>query len=134
MNSLLAVYHCALPAKSPLYGLCRCSKLWIGKKRSCPMNFAKISCVLWLGFAADGAQPKKEKPEPPKPQPAQEDTSENSEWLQAIERLRSQPKPGDVKCAGLNAQLSDIYVFSDDQKKQVAEIRAAYDAELLKRA
>lgn len=59
---------------------------------------------------------------------------EKMQWLIAIERIRSLPRPGEIQNGPLNAMVSDIYDLSGNEKEKIARLLEAHHAELLKKA
>ncbi|MCY3023212.1 MAG: hypothetical protein NTW87_29905 [Planctomycetota bacterium] len=87
---------------------------------------ALTSCALLAG------EPKeKSRADEPGRAPSSE---EHPEWLAAIERLRLLPRAGEVKCAGISANLVSIYAPPAEAAAEIGKIEDAYDAALVKLA
>ena len=84
-------------------------------------------------YAADGPNPVQ-----PVPQPAPVEKIEKweptPEWLAAIERLRINPKPGEIENGGLTTGVTEVFELSPAEQQNVDKIVAEYDAELVKKA
>lgn len=94
------------------------------------MHALKISILLLAAAPLlYSGEPDGEK-EPPRIRPPEH----SDDWLEAIERLRSMPRPGEIKNAGVSASIADVYELTPEQKAKVAGINAAFEAELLARA
>jgi hypothetical protein len=94
------------------------------------MQMIKIALVLLATVPLVSAgEPKDDKDPPPVRLPEYSD-----EWLEAVERLRSMPRPGEVKNFGTAASVTELFDLKPEEKAKVVEIAAAYESELLKRA
>jgi hypothetical protein len=56
------------------------------------------------------------------------------EWIGALDRLRAQPRAGEIQNAGVTAYLTDIADVSDEQKAAIQKLLAEYDAAALSQA
>jgi hypothetical protein len=55
-------------------------------------------------------------------------------WVGAIERLRAQPRAGEIQNAGVTAYITDVVSVPDREKAEIQKILADYDAAVLERA
>jgi hypothetical protein len=94
------------------------------------MQMIKIALVLLAAAPLVCAgEAKDDKESPPVRLPEYSD-----EWLEAVERLRSMPRPGEVKNVTTAASVAELFDLKADEKAKIVEIVAAYESELLKRA
>ncbi|HYG77753.1 MAG TPA: hypothetical protein VEK08_22295 [Planctomycetota bacterium] len=56
------------------------------------------------------------------------------EWLAIIERIRTLPRPGEIRNIGLTTDVTAVYDLSAEQKAEIEKQVRAYEAELLKLA
>jgi hypothetical protein len=56
------------------------------------------------------------------------------QWARAIERIRAQPRPGEIQNAGITAYVGDIVAVSEQDKAEIKKVLEAYDAAVLERA
>jgi hypothetical protein len=55
------------------------------------------------------------------------------EWSALLERLRLQPRAGEINNGPLNARLADIFTDSGEVRSQATALQAEYEKELLER-
>lgn len=90
--------------------------------------FALPAIVLTLNLFSAQA-------ETPKPAPAPLVGEERSpEWLIAIEKLRSMPRPGDIQNTNVLANITDVIETTPEQKATVLAVMKAYDAAMVQKA
>ena len=76
-------------------------------------------CAALLLIASRGAFAGQDAPKPA-PAPAPLVSEERSpEWLIAIERLRSLPRPGDLQNAGVFANIANVIETTPEQKTAI---------------
>ncbi|MEI6236356.1 MAG: hypothetical protein WCT04_25140 [Planctomycetota bacterium] len=68
---------------------------------------------------------------PPQPLVSEE---RSPEWLMAIERLRSLPRPGDIQNAGIFANIGDVVETTPEQKAAIIAAVKAFDAAMVEKA
>src|SRR5262245_48894297 len=66
--------------------------------------------------------------------PAEKVRSQDPKWLTAIERLRLQPRPGEISNFAITTDIADIYKLTEEQKTKIAALQDAYDAAILQKA
>jgi len=98
----------------------------MGWSRMALVAAALTSCLLAAAEAKD--RPKAN--EPFRAPPAEL----NAEWLGAVERLRVLPRPGEIKAAGVTANLCSVYELADGDASKCETLAKEYDAALLKLA
>ena len=73
-----------------------------------------------------------EKPAAPHSSLSQEERS--SDWLLAVEKLRSLPRPGDIQNAGIFANIGDIVDTTPEQKAAISAAMKAFEAAMVQKA
>ncbi len=58
----------------------------------------------------------------------------STEWLLAIEKLRTLPRPGDIQNAGILASIGDVIETTPDQKAAIKTAMKAFDAAMVQKA
>ena len=58
----------------------------------------------------------------------------STEWLLAIEKLRTLPRPGDIQNAGILANVGDVIETTPEQKAAIKAAMKAFDAAMVQKA
>jgi hypothetical protein len=58
----------------------------------------------------------------------------STEWLIAIEKLRTLPRPGDLQNASVFANIADVIETTPEQKASIVAAMKAYDAAMVQKA
>src|ERR1019366_9249931 len=95
------------------------------------MSVCVLVCCSGLA-AQDGGDPKREREDgKARIQPMRE---QNADLITAIDRLKKEPQPGEVKNGGVAANIEDVYGLKPEEKASLTQVLDAYNAALLDKA